>query len=389
MFALGRHIAVLILGRFLQGLSASIVWTSGLALLADLFGHERYGEAIGYGQTSVSMATTCAPLVGGIVYTHGGWHAVSIISITTVAIAFVLSALMIEPNAVDEESDRPVWKAWLKGLVRQEKLGVSHGDSVSDSDESSTDTAVAVGANETTSLLGKVGGSDGKGGTTPTYFLLLRSPRILAAMGGIFTYAFVMFSMEGMIPLFVKDHFHWGSTAAALTFLAWIVPGFIGPLAGRLTDRFGSRWIAVGGFLFAFPPIVLLRLIKENDTQHKVLMVVLLTLMGMIDPAPLRNFANHIAICSGLGMVWIMPACVSDLTAAATDLKDKQPERFGQSGALTQAFGLFVFAYSCGTFVGPTVSGVMKAKCNFGAATLIIACLCLVAAIPIVSEPRI
>ena len=79
-----------------------------------------------------------------------------------------------------------------------------------------------------------------------------------------------------------------------------------------------------------------------------------------------------------------MPACVSDLTAAATDLKNEHPEQFGKSGALTQAFGLFVFAYSCGTFVGPTVSGVLKTKLSFGAATLIIACCCAIAIVPIV-----
>lgn len=90
----------------------------------------------------------------------------------------------------------------------------------------------------------------------------------------------------------------------------------------------------------------------------------------------------------GLGLVWVMPACISDLTLAAADLKRENPDDFGDSGARTQAFGLFVFAYSCGTFVGPTVSGLIKAYLDWGAATMIMACACIAACIPIVSTVR-
>ena len=186
LLAMGRHIAILVLGRFLQGLSASIVWTSGMALLADIFGHERFGEAIGYGQTSVSLATTCSPLVGGIVYTHGGWHAVSTLSITSVALSSTLSVFMIEPNAVEDLASQPNWRTWLRGIVNREKPSGVNSDASSGSYDSSTDTAVPEYADERTSLINKAFG-DNRARGTPTYFLLLRSGRILAAMGGIFT----------------------------------------------------------------------------------------------------------------------------------------------------------------------------------------------------------
>lgn len=80
-----------------------------------------------------------------------------------------------------------------------------------------------------------------------------------------------------------------------------------------------------------------------------------------------------------------MPSCISDLTAAAAEMKSERPQDFGSAGAMTQAFGLFVFAYSCGTFVGPTVAGTIKAKLNWGAATIILASACAAACVPIVS----
>ena len=47
MFALGRTLWVLVLARVLQGVSAAVVWTVGLALVMDTVGTERLGVTIG------------------------------------------------------------------------------------------------------------------------------------------------------------------------------------------------------------------------------------------------------------------------------------------------------------------------------------------------------
>ena len=80
-----------------------------------------------------------------------------------------------------------------------------------------------------------------------------------------------------------------------------------------------------------------------------------------------------------------MPSCISDLSAAAIDLKREHPREFGDSGALAQALGLYVFSYSCGSLVGPTAAGLIKARVGWGAATVILTCACAVACVPIVS----
>ena len=87
----------------------------------------------------------------------------------------------------------------------------------------------------------------------------------------------------------------------------------------------------------------------------------------------------------GLGLVWMLPACVSDLSAAATELQRENPDGFGSLNASGQAFGLFVFSYSCGSFVGPAVAGVIRAKASWSAATTTLAVACALACIPIVS----
>lgn len=83
--------------------------------------------------------------------------------------------------------------------------------------------------------------------------------------------------------------------------------------------------------------------------------------------------------------MWILPSCTSDLSAAATALMREHRREFGGMGASTQAFGLFIFAYSCGSIVGPTIVGLIKAKADWGLATSTLAFACTAACIPIVS----
>ncbi|KAG8526572.1 uncharacterized protein KY384_008773 [Bacidia gigantensis] len=339
----GGHAAILVMGRFFQGLAAAVVWTSGLALLTDVFGKDRYGEAIGYAQTATSFGTTCAPLLGGVVYGRAGYWAVSAMSIGTVALSVVLAIFMVEPKS------RRTWEEqardYLKAEYRRFEGGKEGGNDGSFFQRRPGRDSLSYFPDETSTLLpNKPAGTSSSG---PAYLVLLRSGRVLAAMGGIFTFAFVIINLEGMIPLFVKDTFHWTSTQAALIFLSWIIPGFLGPLAGKASDRFGPRWVAIGGFLFAVAPLICLRLITRNTTEQKVLLCALLAMIGF-------------------GM----------LTREVDDDTD-------DAGASTQAFGLFVFAFSCGSFVGPAVAGIIKAKTDWGTATLILACVCALTCVPI------
>lgn len=47
MLALGRSIAVLIIARLLQGVSAAVVWTIGMAMILDTVGPQNLGKVFG------------------------------------------------------------------------------------------------------------------------------------------------------------------------------------------------------------------------------------------------------------------------------------------------------------------------------------------------------
>ena len=253
-----------------------MVWTSGLGLLTDLYGQERYGETLGYANMAVSVGTTSAPLLGGLVYSRGGYGAVSIMSACVVGVALIMGLLLIER----EPTHRPqTLHNHTNGHSAQHTRTVRNGSVYSNgtpytTDGEDTDEESPLLTKQTTEI------ETPTRKTQPAYGLLLKSSRILAAMGGIFTFSFVMISLEGMIPMFVKDLFGWSSAEAAMTYLAWIVPSFLGPLAGKASDRYGSRWVAVFGLLFTVPPIILLRLVDHDSGSQKVLLCAMLSLTG-------------------------------------------------------------------------------------------------------------
>lgn len=91
MLNVGGNIAVFIVGRTLQGISAAVVWTVGLALLSDTVGSERIGQQMGkrcmfrmvkllniagYVSIAMSLGILIAPLLGGVVFARAGYNAV-------------------------------------------------------------------------------------------------------------------------------------------------------------------------------------------------------------------------------------------------------------------------------------------------------------------------
>lgn len=95
LLCLGKTVALLVVGRLLQGLSAAIVWSVGLALLADTMGRN-IGYAMGYVAIAMSVGLLVAPVIGGAVYAAAGYYAVYYIAFAVIFCDIVLRLVLIE-----------------------------------------------------------------------------------------------------------------------------------------------------------------------------------------------------------------------------------------------------------------------------------------------------
>lgn len=115
----------------------------------------------------------------------------------------------------------------------------------------------------------------------PPVIFLFGSRRILCAVWACVMHSILMTSFDSILPLFVRDTFGWDSTGAGLIFLPIVLGTFFGPLVGKVSDRYGSRWLATAGFALACPFLILLRLVDHNSIGRKVLLCALLCFVGI------------------------------------------------------------------------------------------------------------
>ena len=103
-----RTIALLTIARVLQGASAAVIWTVGLALCRDTVGTENLGKTIGTIFSFVSVGTVFAPVAGGSLYRKAGIRSVAALCLSLLAVDFIMRVLIIEKNSLPTAEDSNV-----------------------------------------------------------------------------------------------------------------------------------------------------------------------------------------------------------------------------------------------------------------------------------------
>jgi len=108
MFFLGTHIATVVAARALQGVSASLVWVSGLAYLTSRVEAKNVGVAMSSVTVAASAGELIGPLVGGVVYNLAGHFAVMAL-VCAILCADVVLRLMLSDTleAVKQDGKLP------------------------------------------------------------------------------------------------------------------------------------------------------------------------------------------------------------------------------------------------------------------------------------------
>jgi len=96
LVATARIYWLLLAARVLQGCSSAVVWTVGMALLADTLPTNQLGVAMGTIGSVVSLAMVSAPVLGGTLFHHFGYEAVFYVLGGFLLADVVLRLMMIE-----------------------------------------------------------------------------------------------------------------------------------------------------------------------------------------------------------------------------------------------------------------------------------------------------
>ena len=216
-------------GRLLQGASAGMLWVVCLALLTDTFGSERLGQAVGVIGIPMSIGPIGGPLLGGIIYAHGGYYTVFGLMFALLGVDAVLQLVMI---------DRRTAKKWLEiqavqdGTVDIRPMSGSpaHCPEVSESPQAEAkNDGVAV---DEAPLQSRTLHHE-----TPGRLRLLLPFRMIAGLTGGLLQSSLNIALDSILPLVVEAVFGWQQTGQGLIFITILLPSLLQPLFGAMTDR--------------------------------------------------------------------------------------------------------------------------------------------------------
>jgi len=226
MLNVGSSIAVLAVGRCLQGISAAVVWTVGLALMADSAGNEQMAQMMGLVFIGMNLGVFLGPLLGGVVFAAAGYNWVFGMTYILIGVDIAMRLLVVEKKVakkwIDNE-DQPVVTALSNGEAAGEKPMVDQkrDNSIELTFQQQGDDIQLAPRKESLTLVTAVPleakpapDMAPRKNKLPAVITLLKSRRLLTSLWGTIVAATLMTQFDSVLPIHVRHAFNWDSTGA-------------------------------------------------------------------------------------------------------------------------------------------------------------------------------
>jgi EmrB/QacA subfamily drug resistance transporter len=241
---------VLIAARIVQGVGAALMNPATLSIISATFPPHQRGLAIGIWAGVSALALAIGPLVGGLLTEHASWHWIFFINVPIGLVAIAASFVLIDETRDTSEVQRLDLPGLLASgvglfaltyaLIEANTYGWTSGRILAS-------FAVAVVA-----LVGFVLLEQHQ--RTPMLDLsLFRNSTFAGANAVMLLVALAMFGVFFFVSLYMQNVLGYSAVQAGAAFLPMtLLIVLIAPIAGKSSDRFGSRWLmAVGMALLA------------------------------------------------------------------------------------------------------------------------------------------
>ncbi|KAL0950624.1 hypothetical protein HGRIS_007416 [Hohenbuehelia grisea] len=295
---------VMALARALQGISSSMVWVVGLALLCDVTPKQYIGRQLGFAMFGLSFGTIIGPPVGGALYDAFGFRGPCIFGIALAVLDLIGRLFIIEPKDLPTFTEEPP---------------TSTSDAPQSVDRAQLDTekdSEKVVANE------KVDQEVPTDTEHPRDLSLLqviirlgKSGRAVTALLLSAVFGLVFGTIEPGLPLHLQAVWGLNSGQVGVVFIAGLGPGLISsPVTGWATDKYGAEWVTLLCIVLSMPWWML-----------------------MIIQGKLAVF-----------IVFFVFAMTAELAAAASSI---------EGVGYAHVYGAFNLVYGIGSAVGPIIGG--------------------------------
>jgi EmrB/QacA subfamily drug resistance transporter len=269
----------LIAARTVQGVGAALMNPATLSIITATFPPRQRGTAIGIWAGVSALALAIGPLVGGLLTQKINWSWIFFINIP-VGVAGVLAARIFIDETKDSSRER---RLDLPGLVSS-GIGLfaltyalietnSHAWGSTRVLALLGAALVALAAFVVLELRQRIPMLD---------LSLFRDATFSGANSVMFLVGLAMFGIFFYNSLFLQRVLHYGAIKTGATFLPMtLLIIFVAPLAGKVSDRVGARWLMGGGMTLLTGSLLLFATLDASSSWWNIVPGLLVGGFGM------------------------------------------------------------------------------------------------------------
>lgn len=277
LFAIGAFLnttaptfGLLVTYRCIEALGASIMLSNAQAIIAGIFKNERRGKALGLNGCIIAIGGMSGPALGGILINAFGWHSVFVPCIP-IALAGAYYSWKMLPHSV--KIDRKNFKFDYKGFVYFTislftlLLAISEGHSWG----WSSVKIIALGV-ITLIFGGLFYFRDHKINYPLINFSLFAIRPFTFGNLAVMTSYMAMFTNSILLPFFLQEILKYNPLVTGLLILPYSVTlSVIAPISGRLSGRYGSRYLTLAGPVVFITALILFTIYDKNVQMWQII----------------------------------------------------------------------------------------------------------------------
>ncbi|KAI9695670.1 MAG: hypothetical protein M1836_006122 [Candelina mexicana] len=259
LFFLGTHIAIAVVARALQGVSAALVWVSGLSFLTSHAEARNLGWVMGMTSVALGAGELLGPVVGGVMYEHAGHFAVLGLLCAILGVDMGLRIMLTDkfpeqgadtsPN--EDEEARPLLQDRPEEPQTDQQRW-KEPPTTRKSERPATITLFGIGFDRD----------------------------LCAGCYAIFINGVIVFAFETTLPIFVSRQFEWTTSASGGIIFAFGCPTLLSPAIASFTMKHGPRWASVVAFFISGAALIGLGFLIGESKIIQALFVIAVAVVG-------------------------------------------------------------------------------------------------------------
>jgi EmrB/QacA subfamily drug resistance transporter len=287
---LAPNAGFLIGARAAQGIGAALMNPATLSIITATFPPKQRGQAIGIWAGVSALALAIGPLIGGLIVDNIGWNWIFFVNVPIGVLGIVVSQLVIKESR-DTSHEQSID---LPGLLTSGLALFSLSYALIEGNQKGWASAEILGLFVAAAvLLAAFIVLESRQRLPMLDLSLFKIPSFVGANLVALLVSLGMFGVFFFVSLYVQNILGYSPTKAGAVFLPMtVLIILIAPIAGKLSDRVGGRWLMGGGMTLLGISLLLYQRIGVNSDFWTLLPSLILGGVGMaLTMSPMTSVA--------------------------------------------------------------------------------------------------